>query len=105
MIELVTEVLVAPDGMDLDHPELRSFSLTVRWRGVRGDTGRGGYAVIGRGDQHLSRGGNWRWEPEPRLQRHYRWATLDEALAAAREALPTVKVMGHTWEDWQKLEA
>jgi len=105
MLELVTEVLVAPDGMDLDHPSLRHFALRVCWRGPRTESGRGGYAVVSGGDRHLSRAGNWRYNPEPHLQRHYRWSTLDDALDAAREALPTVTVMGRTWKDVQELEA
>lgn len=103
-MELVSEVLVVPDDMSLDDDELRYFALTVRWRGPRSDTGRGGYAVM-QGNRHLSTAGNWRYEPEPRLQRHYRWDTLEEALAVARAALPTVKVNGRTWMQWQQLRA
>ena len=104
MEELVTEVLVVPDGLDLDDPNLHHFALTVRWRGARGETGRGGYAVQ-HGNRHLSRAGNWRFNPEPRLQRHYRWADLDEALAVARDTVDTVKVNGRTWAEWQQAEA
>lgn len=101
MQELVTEVLVLPDGLDVADDEFRHFALTVRWRGARGETGRGGYAVM-HGNRHLSRAGNWRYDPEPRLQRHYRWAELDDALAAARAVVNTLTVRGLTWADWQE---
>lgn len=102
-MERVTEILLVPEGRDADDDEdLRYFSLTVRWRGPRTETGRGGYAVQ-HGNRHLSTAGNWRYEPEPRLQRHYRWDTLEEALAAAREALPTVTFNGRTWAEWRAL--
>lgn len=103
-MELVTEVLVLPDGMDLDDDERDTFALTVRWRGPRSETGRGGYAVM-HGNRHLSSAGNWRYNPEPRLQRHYRWDSLDEALAVARGAVSTVKVAGRTWKEWQAARA
>lgn len=103
-MELVTEVLVIPDEMELDDDDRHHFGLTVSWRGPRTDTGRGGYAVL-HGNRHLSTAGNWRYNPEPRLQRHYRWDTLEEALAVAREALPTVKVSGRTWAEWQDLRS
>ncbi len=99
MLELVTEVLVLPDGMEIDDDERRDFALTVRWRGPRGDTGRGGYAVM-HGNRHVSRKGNWRYEPEPHLQRHYRWENLDDAIALARSIVNTVKVHGRTWAEW-----
>lgn len=102
MPELITEVLVLPDGMDIADDEMRHFAVTVRWRGPRGDTGRGGYAVI-HGSRHLSTAGNWRFDPEPRLQRHYRWDTLEEALAVARSVVTTVKVNGRTLAEWQAL--
>jgi len=104
MVELVTEVLVVPDEMDLDDDELHHFALRVRWRGARSESGRGGYAVI-HGNRHLSTAGNWRYEPEPRLQRHYRWDTLEDALSVARAALPTVKVAGRTWAEWRAARA
>lgn len=100
MMELVTEVLVLPAGMELDDDERDSFALTVRWRGPRSETGRGGYAVM-HGNRHLSTAGNWRYNPEPRLQRHYRWDTLEEALVVARAAVDTVTVARRTWAEWQ----
>jgi len=100
--ELVTEVLVLPDVMELDDDELRHFAVRVVWRGPRGETGRGGYAVTQGGDRHLSHAGNWRWNPEPRLQRHYRWETLEEALEVARSVVNGITVMSRTWAQWQK---
>lgn len=100
-MELVTSVLVLPDGMELDDDERDTFALTVSWRGPRSDTGRGGYAVI-HGNRHLSTAGNWRYSPEPRLQRHYRWETLEEALTIAQLAVNCIKVGGRTWAEWQE---
>jgi len=102
MVELVTEVMVLPDGMALDDEDRHHFALAVRWRGPRTDTGRGGYAVVSSSGRHLSRAGKWRYDPEPRLQRHYRWATLEEALDVARAAVNTVTVNGFTWAQWQE---
>ena len=100
MQELVTEVLVLPDGMELDDDDRNHFTLTVRWRGPHGETGRGGYAVQ-RGERHLSRGGKWRFHPEPYLQRHYRWETLDEAVAVARATVNDLRIYGRTWAEWK----
>lgn len=102
MPELVTEVLLVPDEIPLDDVNREHFCIRVQWRGPRGDTGRGGYAVI-HGSRHLSTAGNWRFDPEPRLQRHYRWDTLEEALAVARSVVNTVTVNGRTLAEWQAL--
>lgn len=101
MQELITEVLILPDGMELDADDMRHFAVTVRWRGPRGETGRGGYAVM-HGNRHYSRAGNWRYDPEPRLQRHYRWAELEDALTVARSIVNTVTVYKMTWAQWQE---
>ena len=100
MTEIVTEVMVLPEGMDIDDDARSVFAVFVRWRGPRGDTGRGGYAVMHTND-HLSKRGDWRDNPEPFLQRHYRWETLEEALAAARKVVNTVRMMGMTFPEWQ----
>jgi hypothetical protein len=101
MTELVTEIMILPDGMELDDPDVHSFALKVRWRGVRGETGRGGYAVQ-RGESHLSHMGKWRYAPEPFVQRHFRWADIESALASARAEVNHVTVNGRTWAEWQQ---
>ena len=98
-IELTTGVLVLPDGMALDDPELRHFSLRVEWRGARTDTGRGGYAVTD-GFSDLSRAGKW-GRPQAFQQHQYRWDALDEALAMARAHVDQLKVNGRTWAEWR----
>ena len=100
MSERITEVLILPDGMDEADVNASTFGLRVAWRGVYTDTGRGGYAVI-RGLSHLSRAGRWRLQPEPRLQRHYRWPDIETALDVARAAVNDVRVNGHTWAEWK----
>jgi hypothetical protein len=98
MTELTTEVMLLPDGMPLDDYNVPIFAVRVTWRGAATETGRGGYAVI-HGSKHLSRKGDWRWNPEPFIQRHYRWESLDEALAVARSVVNTIKVNGKTWAE------
>lgn len=101
MSEIVTEVLVLPDGMDLDDYERRTFAITVRWRGPRTDTKRGGYAIMHL-NEHLSHRGKWRYEPEPFLQRHFRWDDLESALVTARSVVNTISVMGRTWAEFRE---
>lgn len=100
----ISEVFVLPSGTSVDDPYwhvLRDHVLKVAWRGQRTDTGRGGYSVTGRdGDLHLSRAGKWATNVEPFQQRQYRWATLDEALAAARTVVDDVQIGGWTWRRW-----
>lgn len=100
MNELVKEVMLLPDGMELDDINAHSFAVIVQWRGVRTDTGRGGYAVTHAG-RHLSHKGKWRWSPEPFVQRHFRWAELESALVTARAVVNGITVNGMTWAEWQ----
>ena len=101
--ELTTEVMVLPEGMELNNDEIRRFALRVEWRGVRGETGRGGYRVTD-GFDELSRAGKW-GSPERYQQHQYRWATLEEALEMARKHVEEVKVNGKTWTEWQQVFA
>lgn len=101
MREVTTEVMILPDGMELDDVEVHSFAILVQWRGAPTDKGRGGYAVIHNG-RHLSHAGSWRWNPEPFVQRHYRWKSLELALECARAVVNDVKVNGHTWTEWRE---
>jgi len=98
-IELTTEVMVLPEGMELDSDELRHFALRIQWRGVRGDTGRGGYRITD-GFDDLSRAGKW-GSPQRFQQHQYRWDTLDEALEMARKHVELVQLRGKTWAEWQ----
>lgn len=101
MTELVTEIMILPDGMEIGDEEAHSFALKVRWRGARSETGRGGYAVQ-HGDRHMSHTGKWRWSPEPFIQRHFRWVDIEAALAAARAEVNHVTVNGRTWAERQE---
>lgn len=102
-IEITTKVIVLPPGMPLDHDERRYYAVTVAWRGPYDpETGRGGYAVVSPLDKHLSRRGSWRWNPEPFIQRHYRWERLEDALTAARGVVSTIKSGGKTWQEFQQ---
>lgn len=101
MTELVTEIMVLPDGMEIGDEDAHSFALKVRWRGARSDSGRGGYAIQ-HGERHLSHQGKWRWSPEPFIQRHFRWATIESALVSARAEVDHGTVNGRTWAEWRK---
>lgn len=101
MTELVTEIMILPDGMEIGSDEAHTFALRVRWRGARSETGRGGYAVQ-HGERHMSRQGKWRWSPEPFIQRHFRWNDIESALVSARAEVNHVTVNGRTWAEWQE---
>lgn len=101
MSEIVTEVMVLPDGMEPGDIDASTFAVKVRWRGARTETGRGGYAVTTNSGRHLSHKGKWRWEPEPFIQRHYRWESLESALTTARAVVNDVRVNGRTWHEWR----
>jgi len=100
-IEIVTKVAVLPEGMDPGSSELYHFALFVEWKGVRGEKGRGGYAVAD-GFEELSRAGNW-GRPQAFQQHQYRWDTLEEALEMARKHVDTRKVHGKTWSEWKAI--
>lgn len=99
-IELTAKVLVLPEGMELDDPELRHFALQVEWRGPRGETGRGGYAVTDMFKQ-LSRAGKW-GNPQSYQQHQYRWETLEEALEMARAHVDSHRINGKSWQEWRE---
>lgn len=98
--EITTEVTLLPEGMEPGDVNAHTFAVVVRWRGARSETGRGGYAVT-HGNRHLSHKGKWRYNPEPFLQRHYRWADLDSALTTARAIVNDIRVNGRTWAEWE----
>jgi hypothetical protein len=85
-----------------DWDRVRDYAVHVTWRGPRGETGRGGYAVTRFGGQEqMSRKGEWKMLPEPFIQRHYRWETFEEALDAARANVDAVRIVnGMTWPEF-----
>ena len=72
----------------------------VEWRGNRTEDGASRYAGTNLSES-LSRAGNWGW-PERYQYRQCRWATLEEALDAARTAVDHVKVRGLTYAEWSE---
>lgn len=101
--EVVTKIMVVPDGMSLDDPDVTTFAVYVEWRGPRSENGSGGYAVTMGGFRQLSRAGNW-GSPQPFQYRQYRWETVEEALEWARKVVNDRKVNGRTFAEWQELE-
>lgn len=100
---IIKEVHVLPSGVEATEDNwdnLRSFVLSVQWRGPRTAKGRGGYGVNRGGSAWLSRAGKW-GHPENFQQRQYRWETLEEALEQARAAVDSVQVMGRTYAQWE----
>jgi hypothetical protein len=102
-LEIVGSVIVLPTGMSVDDVNRSTFQLVVTWRGPRGDTGRGGYAIPqgGSDSRQLSRAGNY-GRPQPFQQHQYRWDTLEEALTMARKHVDAVIVNGRTFTQWQE---
>lgn len=98
-LEIVLQTMVLPTGATVGDEEMRHFGLIVEWRGVRTETGRGGYGVT-HFSRWLSRAGNW-GHPDKFQQRQYRWETLEEALAMAHAHVDAVTVMGRTFAQHQ----
>lgn len=94
--------MLLPDEAEDDWNNAKAFAVVVRWRGPRGDTGRGGYAITDHYGQHLSHRGKWRYNPEPYLQRHFRWEDLESALVVARTVVDDIRVNGKTWAEWKE---
>lgn len=97
-VELVTETMILPTGCPLESRDVRHFAVYVRWRGVRTDTGMGGWAVTSSFvDEQLSRAGNWN-DMVPRFKTpQYRFDTREAALAAAHAAVDARTVNGRTY--------
>lgn len=100
-VEIVSEYLVLPTGMTFDNDESSSFALRVQYRGEYAGKQGGGYRVSRGGSKELSRNGKWGF-PEHFQRWQYRWETLDEAIAMAREAVDDVIVNGKTYAQWQE---
>lgn len=96
----VTEMVVLPDEMRADDPEMRHFALYVRWMGPHQANGSGGYGVTQafRGAQ-LSRRLNWNYNVRPFQRRLYRWKTAREALEAAHKAVNDLRVNNRTYAE------
>lgn len=96
----VTEVVVLPDEMRADDPEMRHFALYVRWMGPPQPNGSGGYAVtqLWR-DAQLSRRLNWNYSVQPFQRRLYRWKTAREAIEAAHKAVNDLRVNNRTYAE------
>lgn len=106
---IVTEILVLPEGMELDDYERRHWAIKIQWRGpYNTETGRGGYAIVAPSGEHLSKAGNWRYDPEPFIQRHYRWEKSAGLIFRAKKAANEYRVMGKTWPEmvafWEEKE-
>jgi hypothetical protein len=94
-----TEYTVSP--LPLDHPDMEHahhWTITVEWRGENT------WAVKHFG-YTLTRGGEWEYEPRPSAREddyldRCRFG-LAEALDLARDALPSLKVNGRTYADWE----
>jgi hypothetical protein len=103
---LITEISIRPTGAPADHPELRNFTLTVKWHGryIRRGTEepQDWYSVehIGRS---LSRAGKWKhW-----VDRYQRWQyrfTLTDALNRAHDTVDSITIGGRTFAQWQTLQ-
>jgi hypothetical protein len=101
MNEMITQIRILPDGADPDDTKTGVFAVTVNYRGTYQGRSGGGYSVEHCGAE-LSRRLTWGW-PQ-RFQRwQYRWSTLDEALAVARNVVNTIKADGRTWAEWQEI--
>lgn len=102
--ELITEIIVLPDGMRLDDPELHHFALFVRWMGVPQQNGSGGYAVTQSfREAQLSRAGNWNYCVRPFQRKAYRWKTAQEALNMAKSVVNDMRINGRSFADVQAL--
>lgn len=97
--EIVTKVMVLPEGLALDDYNVRHFAINVEWKGARQSNSQGGYAVTDMFMQ-LSRAGNWGMPQKFQLHQ-YRWETFEEALEQARAHVEAHEVNGRTWTEWQ----
>lgn len=102
--EHVSAYTVLPDEMTLadlaGDIDLSMFAIEVQWAG-----GGDGWAIRRGGVRCLSRSGEWAFESIPSGREddwlaEHRWP-LDEALEAAKAALPSIRVNGWTWAGLQ----
>lgn len=90
------------DPSDFNAP---SFVVQVSWRGEYQGKSGGGW-VVHRGPMELLASSDPeapQWDLPERFRRwQYRFATFEDALAAARAVVDHVKVNGRTWTQWQE---
>lgn len=99
-VEFISQYTILPTGMKADDDQAYTFALTVTYRGPFTGRRGGGYAVE-HGSRSLSRAGAWSLYVEEFRRWQYRWATLDQAIAAAREQVDGIVVNGRTWAQWK----
>lgn len=107
-IEHTSGYNVYPQGLaDLSNINAPSFEVQVKWRGEYQGRSGGGWSVS-RGSAELlasSVATGQKWDYPERFRRwQYRFATFEEALAAARTVVDHVKANGRTWAQWQEHE-
>lgn len=91
--EHVGEVVVLPDGLDIDSSDVRAFGVRVIRR--PGDT----FSVEAMGGQYAC-DGSWTDSPVGAKRDHYRFP-YEEAMSLARQVVDDVLVLGRTWAQWQ----
>ena len=104
----VTEVTYYPTGYDATserhRDNVRSYEIKVQWHGEpeQIDRPRGGYGVQRGGFSNLSRAGKWTGYVSRFQAWQYRWATLEEACAAAAAQVdtPLRRTPGHPLDTW-----
>lgn len=107
-IEHISGYTIYPHGLtDLDDVNAPSFAVEIVWRGEYQGRSGGGWAVT-RGRAQLltsSVATGQKWDYPERFRRwQYRFATFEEALAAARSVVDGVKINGRTWAEWTEHE-
>lgn len=109
-IEHLAAYSIYPQGLtDLSDINAPSFEVQVKWRGEHQGRSGGGWSVS-RGPFDLlassATSEEPRWDVPERFRRwQYRFATFEDALAAARAVVDLVKVNGRTWAQWREIEA
>jgi len=103
---LIRECVVYPLGFDTEAEnwyEMTVWGIQVRWAGPRhledGYRSTGGWYACRLGGWCLSRAGKWA-RPERYQTWQYRFATYQEAEAAAVSASRSFRVNGLTWDEF-----
>ena len=105
-IEHISGYTIYPSGLtDLDDINAPSFAVEAAWRGEHRGKSGGGWSVrhgpfdlLASSDPEAPQ-----WDLPERFRRwQYRFATFEDALAAARAVVDHVKVNGRTWAQWEE---
>jgi len=92
---IITETMVLPTGCTTEYPNWYLYALFVRWQDTLGWTVTTNFI-----DNRLSvKGRKWTTFVEKRNRRFYYFPTYEEALAAAREEVDNLRVMGKTYKE------